>query len=223
MSEHEAALAAYFGLSAHSHESSVLQGLIDLGCQVVGANEGSLLVYDEVRGDLVIAMTTAKDEKDAKALLGKRVPIGAGVTGMAAASHEVQIGTPSYELGGQGKSAPQDVAWVLAAPMLVESNLIGVITAVTFEDSQRFAPEHARLYGSVAAIAATVVQQHKRIENLAKLAVDGLAAVEGEGVDPAAARIVAAVRGLARVSDLTSVATLFEAVLALVGAEDQRD
>lgn len=220
MTEHEAALATYFGLSAHSHEAAVLKVLIDLGCQVVGADEGSLLVYDETQEDLVIAMTTAGAPEDAAALLGKRVPLGAGETGMAAATHEVQIGTPSYDLGGgpSGGGGPRDVAWVLAAPMLVGAKLIGVITAVTFDAERRFTADHARLYGSVASVAAVVVQQHQRIASLETLAEKGLSAVDGGGVDPTITRIVAAVRGLARTSDLERVARLLEAVEALTGA-----
>ena len=52
-----AALATYLGISGSSQEGMILRLLIELGAQIVGAEEGSLLVHDEKRRELVFAMT----------------------------------------------------------------------------------------------------------------------------------------------------------------------
>jgi GAF domain-containing protein len=220
VSEHETALATYLGISARSQEAVVLGMLIDFGVHVVGGDEGSLLVYDEDREDLVWAMTTASDEQ-AEALLGQRVPLGTGITGLAAATHEVQIGTPGYRLPGspQGGGGAVPVQNVLAAPMLVDERLIGVITAVSFDPEKHFGPHDARLYAYAASIAAVVVKQHGTITGFEALADGGLSALGDVRGDEAMKDVVASVSRLAMVTDLNAVASLLTAVERIAGAE----
>lgn len=220
MSEHETALATFLGISAHGQEAVVLEMLIDFGVHVVGGDEGSLLLYDEDREDLVWAMTTASDEQ-AEALLGRRVPLGTGVTGLAAATHEVQIGTPSYQLPGspEGSGGAVPVESVLAAPMLVEEKLVGVITAVSFDREKRFGPDDARLYAYAASIAAVVVKQRGTIAGFEALAGGGLSALGNVRGDTAMKAVVASVSRLAQVTDLTAVASLLAAAEQIAGAE----
>src|SRR5262249_47219828 len=95
------------------------------------------------------------------------VPIGQGVTGMAALTREVQIGTPSY--GGIHIDRPEAPKWVMAAPMLVGDDLVGVLTAVTYRTDKRFSREDALLYAGVAWVAAVVVGQRREIDAVQSL------------------------------------------------------
>ena len=159
-------LAAYLGISRQRPEGAVLALLIELGAQFVGAEEGSLLVLDESAGELVFAMTVGPSASQ-EALVAQRVPVGEGITGLAAQTHEVQIGAsvfdvdqPAEHAGGDGKPTPHAV---LAAPMLAGETLVGVITAVSFEADKRFGSVDAKLYGRIAAVAGVVVAQHRRL------------------------------------------------------------
>jgi GAF domain-containing protein len=159
-------LAAYYGVAAQSSEASVLRLIVELGAQVVGADEGSLLVLDAGARELVFAMTVGSNISEAT-LVGQRVPLGQGLTGLAAATGEVQIGAPTFAGVKQAKErAPADEGpeAVLAAPMLVGERLIGVITAVSFQPGRRFDSEHGQLYGRLATVAALVVDQHRRLQ-----------------------------------------------------------
>jgi GAF domain-containing protein len=164
MSDPGAVLGTYLGISAASPEEQVLRLLIEMGAQFVGAEEGSLLVLDEARNELVFAMTVGSSASE-DALIGQRVPLGRGIVGLAAQTHEVQIGAPTFRTdqsaerqaeGGGPKS-------VLAAPMLIADRLIGVITAVTFQGDKRFTSGDALLYGRIAAVAGVVVEQRRRL------------------------------------------------------------
>ncbi|MHC5010184.1 MAG: GAF domain-containing protein [Planctomycetota bacterium] len=221
MNERETAFRTYLGISELSPEGAVLRLLIQLGVQVVGADEGSLLVLDEKNEELVFAMTTAGEETE-KSLLGTRLPLGEGITGLAAATREVQIGAPTYDLAKSLEDAggvPEPEA-VLAAPMLVGESLIGVITAVSFDEGKRFRSPDAELYATVASIGGVVVQQRRRIKDLESLAEQD--AVPTLGDDDAQARIIGCVTRLARSrpDHLERVAGLLGEIEALCDRED---
>jgi GAF domain-containing protein len=145
--------------------------------------------------------------------VGQRVPIGEGITGLAARTHEVQIGAPLYDgvrQAERGEAPAGDPRSVIAAPMLVDDVLVGVITAVSFDPALRFRQEHATLYARAAAVAAVVVDQHRRLEALEA----GAAAQEDrEGLEE---RVIEGVRRLVRRREqLPELARLVAALEAL--------
>lgn len=191
-----AALATYLGVSGTSQEGRVLRLLIELGAQVVGAAEGSLLVLDEKRQELVFAMTIGSRSSE-KVLIGQRVPLGKGITGLAAQTHEVQIGAPTFRTRQASRRAAADQPEaVLAAPMLIADRLIGVLTAVSFEAGKRFTSADALLYGRIAAVAGVVVDQGRQLATLTALRGGRRAPRALSGVERADLAIVDAVTRL---------------------------
>jgi hypothetical protein len=153
-------LLALLAVARGSSDEKVLKLLIELGAQVVGASEGSLLAYDPEAKDLVFVMTVG----GSPGLLGQRVPLDRGLTGLAAATGEVQIGAPTFKIhqdaSGSGRGEPEAV---IAAPMLIADDLVGVITAVSFTPGKRFTSGDADLYGRLASVAGIVVEQWRRL------------------------------------------------------------
>jgi GAF domain-containing protein len=163
----ETPISRYLSILPQTPEEKILRLLIEVGREIVGADEGSLLVFDESRQELVFAMTVGRDSETT--LLGQRVPLGSGLTGLAALTHEVQTGAPTFNDIRQPEnaaSAPDQPSAVLAAPMLVNDVLIGVLTAISFEKTKRFSSRDAQLYVSFAAIGGLVVQQRRRLTML---------------------------------------------------------
>ena len=165
MIEDITASLARFGIHSLSREEETLRLLIDLGVQVADADTGALLLRDPDRGDLLFAMAAGEPET-ARALVGQRVPMGAGLTGLAAVTRETQMGEPTYfgvrqagRHGGEGGSP----TFLLAAPMLIDDDLIGVITAATFQAGRRFGAREATLFSRIAAVAALVLHQRRQI------------------------------------------------------------
>lgn len=162
-------LSAYLGIMPRTPEAAVLRLLVELAVQYVGGDEGSLVVPDPRKNRLVFAMTTGESEKT---LIGQQVPLGKGLTGLAAVTREVQIGAPTFKDIKQRKRAGstdgQPTA-VIAAPMLIRDELVGVITAVSFDPRKRFTATDASLYAKVASVAAVIVDQHRRLRDLENL------------------------------------------------------
>jgi GAF domain-containing protein len=146
-------------IAADSPVPATLRLLISTGLDALGAQEGSFLVHDADSGDLRFVMTVGNDESEA-ILVGQRVPLGAGITGLAAECRAVQIGTPGYAAVTQpqhlAESGPQGV---LAAPVIADDRLVGVITAVTFETGRRFDVAAARIFGALAVVAGVLIAQ----------------------------------------------------------------
>jgi GAF domain-containing protein len=129
-------------------------------------------VLDEPAQTLIFAMTIG-DAESASALRGQRVPLGQGITGLAAATQEVQIGAPTYKDIQQSVRADGQTGGpsaVMAAPIMVEERLIGVLTAVSFAETKRFTTDEAKLFGGFAAISGVVIGQAQRLAQLTSAA-----------------------------------------------------
>lgn len=160
------------GLQDEHHVQFILEQLLQIGLKVLRASQGALLVLEPDRRNLRFAMVAAQSgianvQKYFGDLVGKTVPVGEGITGMAALTHDIQTSTRTtgdkfFRVRGDG--APHAV---LAAPMLIGDQLIGVITAVSFDKRKSFTAEECSTYGMFANVAAVVVDQQQRLSALA--------------------------------------------------------
>jgi putative methionine-R-sulfoxide reductase with GAF domain len=211
-------LATYLGIAQESPEEKVLTLLIELGAQFVDAHEGSLLVLDEVSNQLVFAMTVGREGPE-NALVGQKVPVGKGLVGLAAQTHQVQIGAPTFHLQqDQEKRKEEEPRAEIAAPLIVNDTLIGVMTAVSFKEGKRFSSADALLYARIAWVAAIVIDQRRRLAALHSLSygkeVSGLLR-EDERLD---LEIVAAVSRLvkAKLERIAGIARLLSDILSFL-------
>ena len=159
-------LWTHLRIRSSSSTQATLRLLIWTGLQIIGADEGSLLVLDRTTEDLRFVMTLG-NETSGSMLIGQRVPFGSGVTGLAAATREVQIGSPTYKDVNRTERmdglAPEAV---IAAPMLIGDKVIGVITGVSFTDGHRFDSRAGRVFGAFAVIAGVIVDQEQQLTSL---------------------------------------------------------
>lgn len=161
----------YLGIDPRRDREDALRLLVELGIDVVGAQEGSLLAFDRKAKDLVFLMTAGNPEAERK-LIGRRVPLGKGITGLAAVTEQVQIGSPVYrdvhlKRRGRGESTAPEC--VMAAPMMVGGEMAGVMTAATFERGMTFTVRDGEIFARFAALAGVVVKQLARIEVLEEI------------------------------------------------------
>jgi GAF domain-containing protein len=150
-------MTRYLGLMPATGADQVLRLIVETGVRAVGADEGSLLVYDPEANDLTFVMTYGNKESES-ILIGQRVPFGQGLAGLAAETGEVQIGAPRYKDVHQSETMG-GIKAVISAPMMLGDKLIGVITAVSNKDAKRFSMDDGQLYACLATIAALVVNQ----------------------------------------------------------------
>ncbi|MEI7635740.1 MAG: GAF domain-containing protein [Syntrophus sp. (in: bacteria)] len=169
-------LETYIGIMPQSTEEKVLRLLIETGVQIVGGEEGSLLALDEKTNELRFLMTVGSKSSE-EALIGQIVPLGKGITGLAASTHEVQIGAPTFTDIKQSEERSDKSGLpeaVIAAPMLIGDMLIGVITVVSFEKEKRFSGSDAKFLGRFATIAGLIVDQKRKLSVLGSKSIDDL-------------------------------------------------
>ena len=160
------------GLQDDRQVQFTLDQLIQIGLQILNAAQGSLLVLESDKRNLRFVMVASRPGltdkyKSSVDLVGQSVPIGEGITGMAALTHDIQTSTRAsgdkfFKVRGDGSPNA-----VLAAPMLIGEELIGVLTAVCFDKRKSFTVEECKTYGMLANIAAVVVDQQQRLAALA--------------------------------------------------------
>lgn len=150
-------MSRYLGVMPRTGEDQVLRLVVETGVRAVGGDEGSLLVYDPEANDLTFVLLYGNEQSES-VLAGQRVPLGQGLSGLAAETGEVQIGAPRYKDIKQSESMG-GIQAVIAAPMMLGDRLIGVITAVSNKDGKRFTMEDGELYACLATIAALIVNQ----------------------------------------------------------------
>jgi GAF domain-containing protein len=155
----------HFGILPESPDAGLLRLLLKTAVDAVDAAEGSLLLCDRATNDLYFAMTVGDPGREQQ-LIGERVPVGKGVVQLAVATQEVQTGAPTFRDIEQTERETGGPDAVIAAPLITGSEVIGVITAVTFEPGRRFGGEEAKLYGGLATIAAVLIEQHQRIASV---------------------------------------------------------
>jgi GAF domain-containing protein len=160
-------LQTYLNVRPDSSVEAGLRLLVSTGLQVLGADEGSLLVLDAANESLRFVMQFG-NEKSNTNLIGQRLSLRDGLTGLAAVTREVKIGTPIYHDIRQAEradgTAPEAV---IAAPMVVDDRLVGVITGVSFTRGFRFDSGLGRMFGGIAVIAALLIDQEQRLAGLA--------------------------------------------------------
>jgi hypothetical protein len=211
-------LSRAIGLGGAGFEIQALRRLLALAVSAADAEEGSLLVLDEQIGELRFVATVGNDASEA-VLKGQRVPLGKGITGLAAVTREVEVGAPVFKDIQQTERLAAGPEAVVAAPLIVGDRLLGVMTGVTFRSGQRFGKKEATAYGEHAAVMAVLLEQARRLSAVADLERGagtpdgGTAAVEREIVERLAR--LAGQRG----ETLGTIARLLEAIESLAQSE----
>ncbi len=163
-----ASLVAYLSFGKALQDDELLRLIMEIGVSIMGVEEGSLLLLDREKEELEFMMTIGGDAAE-RALKGQRFSMHKGLTGLAASTGEPQTGAPIYRGVKQRRHKegdPREPAAVLAAPMQVKGEVIGVITAVSFKEGRTFTPQETELYCKFATLCGTVIEQRRREETM---------------------------------------------------------
>jgi GAF domain-containing protein len=156
-----------FGVLRGSSEEKAFRELIETCLACTKADEGSILIFDKRANELIFALTVGNASSD-DTLRGQRVPIGKGITGLAALTKQPQIGSPIYKDVHQSELQPDSPHSVLAAPLLLHNEVLGVMTVVTFDHARAFSLDDAATLQRVCNVAALVIDQRQRLSILSK-------------------------------------------------------
>jgi signal transduction histidine kinase/putative methionine-R-sulfoxide reductase with GAF domain len=137
--------------------------IIEQVCELLGVEEGSLLLADDATGDLVFAYTTGPF---GSRLLGQRLPRGVGLAGYVATNgisvivNDAQNDKRFYP--ATDRSTGFITRTILAAPLRGVGGVQGVIEVMNKRDGGLFTAEDQRLMEAVADQAVIALENAQR-------------------------------------------------------------
>jgi PAS domain S-box-containing protein len=181
--EQAALLDTLRDLSGELEVSRLLQSMLERAVRLLHVSGGELAIWDEERGDLVIAASYGMGT-DA---VGTRMGSGEGAMGHVALTGQPLIISDYQQWQGRSeKYAQTSVHSVLAAPLLIGLRLVGTIAVVQYDAGRSFAERDVRLVNLFAQQAAVAVEnarlfaaEHARADELGAL-LDTMRDLSGE-------------------------------------------
>ncbi|HZL44993.1 MAG TPA: GAF domain-containing protein [Opitutaceae bacterium] len=161
------ALVAYLALTPALDEDALLQTLLKCAMHVVGAGGAGLTLVDPRKQKLVFRAAIGDG---AEGIIGQEVPLKGSRHGLAFATGEVQSDTPLD--AGVEKAARARFRNVLVAPLQIEGESVGTISAVNKQGADHFSAEDMAAYKLFADLGAVVVRQRCREQVLRRGSAD---------------------------------------------------
>ena len=128
--------------------------ILSSAVEILNCEGGRLLLVSQPDNELVFEAATGPVAEE---LLGERLPAGTGWVGRAVQSMQPVIANGSRQTPGSGDKVPktQDI---MAVPMLVKGEAIGVIEVINKKDHLPFNPDDQELLTAFSSQAATAVE-----------------------------------------------------------------
>jgi GAF domain-containing protein len=163
-------VAGYLTLSPDMEEDKLLNTLLSCAQTVVRAEGAGLTLYDDQKDVLVFRAATGVA---ADKIIGWEVPLTNSQHGIAFRMRQVISSTPLNRAIDEATGV--SYRNVLIAPLLINDEVIGTVSAVNKISSDHFTPQDMEDYTGFAELAAHIVRQRMRECNL-KLIIEGKAA-----------------------------------------------
>jgi GAF domain-containing protein len=151
------AIASYLALSPGMEDNALLTMTLRCAMHVVRAGGAGLTLFDQDKQRLVFKAAIGEGSKG---MIGYEVPLQGSQHGLAFATGEVQSATPIHS--GAEDAAKAVFRNVLVAPLIVDGEVIGTMSAVNKQDGDHFSPADMEAYQLFADMAATIVRQNLR-------------------------------------------------------------
>lgn len=137
----------------------LLKNILDSAVEILNCEAGSLVMVDEVTGELVFRVV---DSPVASDLLGKRLKAGTGLLGKAVNTREPVIVNDVKASPDWFKKTDQQTGFVtrnlIAVPMIIKDEVIGVIEVLNKLDGTNFSRDDQYLLQAFASQAAVAIE-----------------------------------------------------------------
>ena len=167
--------------TARDNHRPLLQSVVEVARAIFGARAASIMLLDDATGELVFEAVTGEGEDT---LVGRRIPPGTGIAGWVAASGQPlvveDVTTDPRFAVDQAKRTGYVPKGLMAAPLLREERVLGVLNVLDRPERRRFSVAEMDLLGlfaTQAAIALDLLLHARRIAALLDGAPDDLTAV----------------------------------------------
>jgi GAF domain-containing protein len=169
-------MAAFLAVEPALEEDALLPVLLRCAMHVTDAGGAGLTLFDADRRRLVFRAAVGDGSEN---ILGYEVPLEGSIHGLAFATGEIQAATPLHTQ----VATTVGVAFrsVLVAPLIVNGEPIGTMSAVNKRSAEQFTSRDMEAYKWFSDLAAIVVRQHLRHRVLLR-AIEGGRADAPEGL-----------------------------------------
>lgn len=165
-----AQLGAASVLGAPTEHTQLLEQIVQTAKQVLRAHAGTLYLVDENTEELVFEVALGER---GDMLRGTRFPIGQGIAGWVAASGQAiaiaDVQQDPQWAQGIGQSLGYAPKTMLAMPLLLHDNVIGVLQLMDKADGSPFSAGDMATLGLFAQQAAVAISQSRSLLSLTSL------------------------------------------------------
>ena len=190
------------------YDQDLLQSIVDAAARIFGAAAASIALVDESQQKLVFKVASGAGREQ---VVGVSIPLDQGLAGYVAMTGQPisvrDVRQDARFNQGFASSTGYVPASILATPLLVGEQVIGVMEVLDKLDAPSFGMQDMDLLGLFARQAAIAIHQSQQYDRLGAALVDGLRAL----VDPRSSP------DLAQVLDTAGEAALDENLLAVAG------
>jgi GAF domain-containing protein len=160
--------------------SRVLEMIVAVAAQVLGARYGSLFLIDDETSELVFEVSMREGADDLK---GIRIPLGHGIAGLVALSGQPMAVSDASGDPRRASDVAQRTGYtpdsIVCVPLHYQDRVIGVIELLDKMGAPGFDARDVETLGLFANQAAVTIEQSRTRRNLAALTAEALGVFAG--------------------------------------------
>lgn len=154
-----------FVLSGNS-KKALLNNLTDVAAESMNCEAASIMLVNERKSELEFIVATGEKKNRLETMT---VPIGEGIAGWVALNGMPQIvNDTSKDSRFTGKIDEESgfiTRQILAAPLIIENRIIGVLEVINTRDNRQFSNEDVRMLVDIGERAAIAIEATRTIED----------------------------------------------------------
>ncbi len=154
-------------INSQQELSTLLQVIMQTAREFLYTEGSSLLLHDPETGDLVFDVATGQGKES---LTQMRVPAGTGIAGLCAQSRNPVLVNDAQNDPRINKDIDRKLGYVtrnlLAVPMIVSGDLVGVLEVVNTLDGREFSSRDTKLLMYLSNMAALAILNRRLLDDL---------------------------------------------------------
>lgn len=208
-----------------SSSLELLQSIVEAAARIFGAGAASISLVDESEHELEFKVATGVGKED---VVGMRIPLDKGIAGYVAMTGQAiaiaDVKTDPRFLLEFAESTGYVPSSILATPLLMGDQVIGVMEVLDKIDAPSFGMQDMELLGVFAHQAAIAISQSQQYDLLDEALIQGIKQLLASDPEFQSDEIVHELEGAGEVeesrkSDLMELAAAFHAISAMGEAE----
>ena len=153
----------------------LLESIVQAAANIFGASAASIALVDESQSALIFEVSTGPVDQD---VLGRKVPLGKGLAGYVASTGQPLAISDVHQDPRFNQEFAESTGYVpssiLAAPLIRNDRVIGVMEVLDKIDSPSFDLQEMELLGIFANQAAIAISQSQQFESISNALLESI-------------------------------------------------